>query len=443
MSICGEFPHARIGAMAHDFPCADTLLGESVKAPTTRKRGVHKWVVTGLLSIGSIGSFLGLASYIGHSSSTPDFVLRSFPDKGLRTNAPFIIHNTSFLKTFSNWGGLPNDLNQWVYAHYQVEFNSFLQQFGKTYTPEEREVRFAIFKANIRRIYETNANQIHSFKLAPNQFADLTPDEFATRASGIPKAQRFQSRKLSSPNNILWELADPPFSVPDTLDWRAKGCVTAVKDQGHCGSCWAFSTTGALEGAACAVTGKLVPLSEQQLVDCAGPEGNHGCFGGEMDDAFQYVLDAGGLCSEESYPYHAKRENCSAVSCQKIGKIVKFSDIPKKSIPAMKAALTKYGPIAVAIEADQMAFQFYHSGIFDAPCGKRLDHAVLLVGYGSDEHSGETYWIIKNSWGTRWGDQGYIKFGMDNHGSAGECGVLLDGSVPLVEGEPDKISYLF
>nr|3F75_A Chain A, Cathepsin L Protease [Toxoplasma gondii RH] len=221
-----------------------------------------------------------------------------------------------------------------------------------------------------------------------------------------------------------------PSELPAGVDWRSRGCVTPVKDQRDCGSCWAFSTTGALEGAHCAKTGKLVSLSEQELMDCSRAEGNQSCSGGEMNDAFQYVLDSGGICSEDAYPYLARDEECRAQSCEKVVKILGFKDVPRRSEAAMKAALAK-SPVSIAIEADQMPFQFYHEGVFDASCGTDLDHGVLLVGYGTDKESKKDFWIMKNSWGTGWGRDGYMYMAM-HKGEEGQCGLLLDASFPVM-----------
>lgn len=179
--------------------------------------------------------------------------------------------------------------------------------------------------------------------------------------------------------------------------------------------------------------GQLKSLSEQQMVDCAGPEGNGGCNGGEMDDAFQYIIDRGGLCTEESYPYTAHEDKCRDKDCTPVASVTKFADVPRKNEKALKAAIVSKGPVSVAIQADQLPFQFYHHGVFDASCGKNLNHGVLVVGYGTDAESGKDYWLVKNSWGTKWGDQGYIKLLRSNVSRSGECGVLMEPSYPVVQ----------
>merc|ERR1712093_484343 len=199
-------------------------------------------------------------------------------------------------------------------------------------------------------------------------------------------------------------------SVPSSVDWTTKGAVTPVKNQGQCGSGWAFSTTGATEGAYQIATGKLQSFSEQELVDCAGSYGNQGCNGGLMDDGFKY-LQAKGDELEASYSYTGKTGTCnsakqSAADGFKAGVVTGLKDVTSNDEAQMEAAVAK-GPVSVAIEADQSGFQFYKSGVFSGTCGDKLDHGVLVVGYGSD--SGKDYWKVKNSWGTTWGDAGYIR----------------------------------
>ena len=264
-------------------------------------------------------------------------------------------------------------------------FAHFTHRFEKTYsTAAERAARFATFAKNFARIEAHNAED-KSFKLGINEFADMEPEEFA--------AGHFGMKEESRPWSGLPYLGRDPYSgstLPSAVDWVSKGAVTDPKNQGKCGSCWSFSTTGALEGAWQIATGKLVSLSEQQLVDCA-KNGNMGCKGGSMDLAFEY-LEKYDVCTEDSYPYQAKQGTCmetnGTVAVPK-GSIVGFKDVTPQDTNALMEAVSEQ-PVSVAIEADQMAFQLYRGGILTKKCGQKLDHGVLVVGYGTE--NGVDYW---------------------------------------------------
>jgi KDEL-tailed cysteine endopeptidase len=297
-------------------------------------------------------------------------------------------------------------------------FSEWAAAQGKKYTREEVILRRAIFAANVAKIEAHNAEG-HSWSMGVNQFADLTGEEFKARyASGY----RAKEKRSVNVNNAL----KLTTALPASVDWEAAGAVTPVKNQGQCGSCWAFSTTGAVESITFLKTGSLPSLSEQQLVDCSGAEGNQGCNGGLMDYAFQYIIDNNGIGSEASYPYQGTDGTCKTVPS--VATITSYTDVPADSDTALMTAIVTQ-PVSVAVEADQSSFQFYTSGVMTAACGTALDHGILAVGYGT---STSDYYKVKNSWGASWGDNGYIFLGRGSqyNGGAGQCGILMDSSYP-------------
>lgn len=277
--------------------------------------------------------------------------------------------------------------------------------------------------------YIDRMNQLNRpYKLAHNQFSGMDEFDFI---------RYVQNSQLQYPSPPLITYGFNQTVLPASVDWRNKNAVTPVKDQGQCGSCWSFSTTGALEGVYSIQTGKLISFSEQQLVDCDNFKHggkDHGCNGGLMDNAFSWIQKNGGLCSEETYPYISQTGQTEA--CQ-----TDCSVVPKSQIqswvdvePTDQALMTAIAqqPVSIAIEADQRDFQLYESGVFTGKCGTTLDHGVLVVGYGTENNN--DFYLVKNSWGTTWGDQGYIKLGRGpqyNNGQ-GQCGILLEASYPVL-----------
>ena len=289
------------------------------------------------------------------------------------------------------------------------DFSAFEARYGKNYLASERAFRAKVFEYNMKWAAKVNAEG-HSWKVGATPFADMTNTEFATsKMCGC----------MLKPT--MTKPATPIMDAPlEAIDWREKGAVSPVKNQGSCGSCWAFSATGSLEAGNFIANGKMVLVSEQQLVDC-DPK-SHGCGGGLMTNAFEYVMKKG-LCTEEDYPYHAKDEDCKDDKCTVVVQNKGFEMVPANDGKALKAAVSK-APVSVAVEADSAVFQMYKSGVVDSDaCGTHLNHGVLAVGY-TDE-----YWIVKNSWGESWGDKGYIKIAYKETG-AGICGINQMNSYP-------------
>jgi C1A family cysteine protease len=306
-----------------------------------------------------------------------------------------------------------------VWSH----FESFMMRFEKKYSSlEDLDNRFHIFRENFKKIFDHNAGS-HNYTLGVNAFTDLTESEFKEKyVGGYTKAD-----DLSKTSCVGFSATGA--SIPSEIDWREKNAVTGVKDQGQCGSCWSFSATGAMEGAWSIKTGKLVSLSEQQLVDCSKKYGNLGCKGGLMDNAFLYAID-NGMCAESEYAYKGVGGSCS--SCSTVVSVASCSDVQSNNQIALKEAVGLKGPVSIAIEADTRIFQMYSSGVITgSSCGTNLDHGVLIVGYGVE--NGIKYWLVKNSWSQAWGDEGYVKIERsDSESDAGVCGIAMQASFPVV-----------
>jgi len=305
-------------------------------------------------------------------------------------------------------------------------FTTWANMFGREYSPTERDYRETVYNRNLLKIVRHNSHN-HSYWYTANKFADLTREEFAKLyISGGYKNYAMRTR------NTDWSLVynKNVSALPTSVDWSASGAVTPVKDQGQCGSCWAFSTTGSTESAWFLKNGTLVSLSEQQLVDCSTAEGNQGCNGGLMDYGFQYIIDNKGLTTEVAYPYKAVDGTCVSKGLPSAARISSFKDVPTNSETALMTAIAQQ-PVSVAVEADQDAFQLYGGGVMTKACGTNLDHGVLAVGYGT--LNGQDYYLVKNSWGADWGVKGYIMLGRGSQFStAGQCGIQMDPSFPVV-----------
>jgi len=294
-------------------------------------------------------------------------------------------------------------------------FAAWAATFGKTYNgDDEFAARKAIYDGNVAKYEAHNADETQTFTMGVNQFTDLTLEEF--QALNIRGFVKSGERGLA----YLGEHEDT--EVAASVDWRTKGAVTPVKNQGQCGSCWAFSTIGGLEGAWEIGTGTLTSMSEQQLVDCS--KANSGCNGGLMESGFEFEQGVN-VATESSYPYTARDGSCKSsgyTTAVPRGGVTGYKSVGA-STSSLQSALQN-GPVSVAIEADQMSFQGYSGGVITSGCGTQLDHGVTAVGYTSD------YFIVKNSWGASWGNNGYVYIST----SGNVCGIHSEASYPTVSG---------
>jgi cathepsin L len=304
-------------------------------------------------------------------------------------------------------------------SEYRTAFEEFKVNFGKVYLESEETHRYNIFKQNKDFVDNWDA-EARGFHVGINKFADLTSEEFVSIYNGM---------KINKQPGPVDGPAEKSGVTGDIVNWVNKGAVTGIKDQGQCGSCWSFSATGSMEGSKFLSTGTLTSLSEQNLVDCSTAQGNDGCNGGLMDQAFQYVISNGGIDTEASYPYTATGPNTCQYNAANSGDTISnFQDISSGSESALQSA-SNQKPISVAIDASHNSFQLYTSGVYNEPAcsSSQLDHGVLVVGYGTDD-SGTDYWIVKNSWGTSWGMNGYIWM---SRNANNQCGIATAASYPI------------
>lgn len=359
-------------------------------------------------------------------------------------NLSFSITSASFSSRFEEWRNkfnieiYDNEHENHIFENWVLndKYIESVNSKNLTYTlghnaysgMDENEFKEHFSLGNLRKI---DFNKVKKIK---NEIKEVKCVVSCAKDQKENKLELFNCVKscFDEPDNTLY--------ATDSVNWVKKGAVTPVKNQGQCGSCWSFSTTGALEGAYYIQNGHLDSFSEQQLVDCDNHKNggkDMGCNGGLMDNAFNWIEKNGGLCLESDYKYVSGNSK-KATSCDTSCSIVKDSalsgyiDVSPNSDEAMMEALSKQ-PVSIAIQADQKDFQLYSSGVFTGSCGTKLDHGVLLVGY--DSENGEDYYLVKNSWGESWGDKGYIKLGKGsqyNNGN-GQCGLLMQGSYPIIE----------
>ncbi|CAG9333163.1 unnamed protein product [Blepharisma stoltei] len=299
----------------------------------------------------------------------------------------------------------------------EEEFKLFISNYNKVYTANEYLKRLQVFRDNL--IFIRMQNQIENdWVLGVNQFTDLTRDEF--KAMYTPnkfiRSERRQEQEFSSVQ-----------ALPTFVDWRQQGAVTPVKNQGACGSCWAFSTTGAVEGLWKISGNSLVSLSEQELMDCSVSFGNNGCNGGLMDYAFEFIMK-NGITLESNYPYAGVQGTCNTTAEQLIAaNITNYVNVQTENPTALQSAVAQQ-PVSVAVEANQYVWQYYKGGIISKNCGTELDHGVLVVGYNTT--NSPPYWIVKNSWGAGWGENGYVRIQIS--AAKGICGINIEPSYPTL-----------
>lgn len=316
-------------------------------------------------------------------------------------------------------------------GYYEQRFFDHIQQFKlKLESGRDFVQRLQIFADNSDIIEKHNADGKQTFKMGHNQFSHMTFAEFldavhigGTRAPNLRRTNKYGSVHPAPQSGA---------ALADSVDWTTQGAVTDVKDQGSCGSCWSFSATGALEGAYYLKYGSLKAFSEQELVSCDTGGADAGCNGGWMDDAFDFVKSNGGLATEDDYPYTSgssgKSGSCVSTGYTNVAEVAptSYTDVATGDVSALMSAVSQQ-PVSIAIQANQLAFQFYSTGVLTGKCGQNLDHGVLLVGYGTDSATGTDYWKVKNSWSSSWGEGGYIRIERSDDDL---CGVLDAPSYP-------------
>ncbi|XP_073154188.1 senescence-specific cysteine protease SAG39-like [Henckelia pumila] len=300
----------------------------------------------------------------------------------------------------------------------------WMRKYGRVYQDtHEKAKRFKIFKKNVEFIERSNSEGTRTYKLRVNEFADLQNEEFRATRNGYKKLPH---KKSSTPFRY-----EGVKDVPESMDWREKGAVTGVKDQGQCGSCWAFSTVAAMEGINQISTKQLISLSEQELLDCDRTDDNQDCHGGFMESAFKFIVNNIGLTTESDYPYQGISGTCNSQKEESsAATITGYENVPVNDESSLLKAVANQ-PVSVSIDASGQSFQFYSSGVITSDCGTNLDHGVTAVGYGKTEN-GTKYWLVKNYWGSEWGEAGYVRVARDVEAKEGMCGIAMQACYPTV-----------
>ncbi|XP_010455537.1 PREDICTED: probable cysteine protease RDL5 [Camelina sativa] len=310
-------------------------------------------------------------------------------------------------------------------AEATLMFESWMIKHEKVYeSVAEKERRLTIFEDNLRFITNRNAENL-SYRLGLNRFADLSLHEYGQICHGADARPTRNHVFMTTSNRYTTSAGDV---LPKSVDWRNEGAVTQVKDQGHCRSCWAFSTVGAVEGLNKIVTDELVTLSEQDLINCN--KENNGCGGGKVEAAYEFIMNNGGLGTDNEYPYKAVNGVCDGRLKGNNNNVMidGYENLPANDESALMKAVA-HQPVTAVVDSSSREFQLYESGVFDGTCGTNLNHGVVVIGYGTE--NGRDYWLVKNSRGNTWGEAGYMKMARNIVNPRGLCGIAMRASYPL------------
>lgn len=312
-----------------------------------------------------------------------------------------------------------------------------MARFGRAYKDaDEKARRQEVFGANARHVDAVNRSGNRTYTLGLNHFSDLTDHEFLQQHLGYRHHQPGPGGLLRPEDQDMSKataLADYGQDVPDSVDWRAQGAVTEIKNQRSCGSCWAFAAVAATEGLVKIATGNLISMSEQQVLDCTGDRSS--CDSGYISDALRYVVTSGGLQREAAYAYTGQKGACGSRRFARPNSAASVGGVHMATLNGDEGALQGLAarqPVAVIVEASEPDFRHYSSGVYagSASCGRELNHALTVVGYGTENGAGE-YWLVKNQWGTWWGENGYMRVARRN-GAGANCGIASVAFYPTM-----------